>query len=133
MVLWLLEERAGLKNCKATNTGHVQSKASILDKYYKELGTILTIADLKNPEKNFNVDETGVSTEHSSLICARDSSAQSVTPARTYNVTIIGVGNHVPPLCIFVKLQKSEFIESTAPGPCWSWSYTVNKFKFSCF
>ena len=79
---------------------------------------------MKNhPEIFFNIDETGVSTEHSppKIVCAKDSSAQSVTSPRTYNVTLIrggnALGNHVPPYYVFPgKRWNSEFLESAAPG-----------------
>ena len=74
---------------------------------YKELGIILTVNGLKNHPEKINIDETGVSTENSppKIVCAKDSSAQSVISPRTYNVTIIGggraLGNHVPPHNVF--------------------------------
>ena len=114
-----------------------------LDNYFKELGTILTINDLKNhPERVYNVDETGVCTEHSppKIVCARDSSAQSVTSPRTYNVTIIGggnaLGNHVPPYYVFPgKRWNDDFMEGAAAGSDgemltkgWSNSAVFNKY-----
>ena len=74
-----------------------------LDNNFKERGTILTVYDLKIIQKKINFDETGVSTEQSpsKIDCSKDSSAQSVTSPRTYNVTIIkggnALGNQVPP------------------------------------
>ena len=79
---------------------------------------------MKNhPERVYNVDETWVCTEHSppKIVCARNSSAQSVTSPRTYNVTIIGggnaLGNHVPPYYVFPgKRWNDDFMEGAAVG-----------------
>ena len=78
---------------------------------------------MKIIQKIFHIDETGISTERSPLkiVCAKDSSAQSVTSPRTYNVTIIEDGyalcNHVPPCNVFpVKRWNSKFLTSAAPG-----------------
>ena len=63
------------------------------------------------------------STKHSppQIVCDKDSSAQSVTSPRTYNVTIIGggnaLGNHVPSYYVFFRKRwNSDFLESAAPG-----------------
>ena len=94
-----------------------------MDNNFKERGTILTVNDLKNHTEKINIDETGVSNEQSpsKIDCAKDSSAQSVTLPRTYNVTIIrggnALGNHVPPYYVFPgKRWNSEFLENVAPG-----------------
>ena len=42
------------------------ASSGVLNNFYKELGTILTSNNLKDkPERIWNIDETGVSTEHS--------------------------------------------------------------------
>lgn len=92
--------------------------------YFSELNNVLKDHDLLDaPERIFNVDESGLSTEHSppKIVCAQDTTAQAVTSSRTRNVTVIGganaVGNHVPPFYIFPgKRWSQEFLEGAAPG-----------------
>ena len=95
-----------------------------LDNYFRELGTILTTNNLKDhPEKIFNIDGTGISTEHSppKIVCSKESVAQSVTSSRTFNVTIIAggnaLGNHIPPYYVFPgKRWNSDFLHGAPTG-----------------
>ena len=95
-----------------------------LDDYFRELGTFLNNNDLHNhPERIYNVDESGVSTEHSppKIVCAKEAAAQSVTSPKTYNVTISGggsaLGNHIPPYYVFQsKRWSNELLDGAAAG-----------------
>ena len=54
--------------------------------YFDELETVLRDNNLFDaPERIFNVDESGLSTEHipPKIVCAKDETAQSVTSSRT--------------------------------------------------
>ena len=95
-----------------------------LANYFRELGTLLTTYNLKDhPERIFNIDETGISTEHSppKIVCSKDSVAQSVTSPKTFNVTIIAggnaLGNHIPPYYVFPgKRWNSQFLQGAPTG-----------------
>ena len=68
----------------------------MLSKYYTELGNILSTNNLTNkPERIYNIDETGVSTEHSSprIVCHVETNPQAVTSPRGSTVTCIAAGN----------------------------------------
>ena len=76
-----------------------------------------------HPEKIFNIDETGISTEHSppKIVCSKESVAQSVTSSRTFNVIIIAggnaLGNHIPPYYVFPgKRWNSDFLHGAPTG-----------------
>jgi hypothetical protein len=67
-----------------------------LDSYYKNLSTILAKYNLHaKPEHIFNVDETGVTTEHSppKIVCNKETKPQAITSGRSSTVTIIAGGN----------------------------------------
>ncbi|MEW8543568.1 MAG: hypothetical protein AB2693_08525 [Candidatus Thiodiazotropha sp.] len=94
-----------------------------LVKYYRELGTILTSNNLKNkPERIYNIDETGVSTEHNppKVICNKDTKPQSVTSPRGSTVTIIAagnaIGNSVPPYYVFPGQRWNDELLSGSPS-----------------
>ncbi|MES9879448.1 MAG: helix-turn-helix domain-containing protein [Sedimenticola sp.] len=105
----------------------VRAKATseeVLRKYYTELDKVLTENGLKQkPERIWNVDETGMSMEHSpqKVICSKGTIPPGVTSARGKNITIISggnaAGNHLPPYYIFPgKRWNSELLEDTCPG-----------------
>lgn len=95
-----------------------------IDTYFKELGTILTTHDLHDhPERTFNIDETGVSLEHTpgKIVCGKDSVAQCVTSPRSSNVTIVAagnaIGNHVPPFYVFKgKRWNADLLQGATTG-----------------
>jgi len=110
-------QKLGLQRAKTA------SKATI-DRYFEELGSILHRNGLLDaPERIWNVDETGFSTEHSppKIVCAKDAKAQAVTSPRSKNVTMVGginaLGNHAPPFYIFPgKRWQDCFIEGAVAG-----------------
>ena len=59
------------------------------------------------PAQIYNVDETGISTEHTppTIVCGQDVKPQAITSARSSTTTIIAAGNvggnHVPPYYVF--------------------------------
>ena len=71
-----LKRWPNLKVAKPQKLTIVRAKSAsrdTLDKYYKELGTILTNHNLRDkPQNIYNVDESGVSTEHSppKIVCS---------------------------------------------------------------
>jgi hypothetical protein len=95
-----------------------------LDAYYKELGNILSTNNLfDHPERIYNIDETGVSTQHtpSKIVCGKDTVAQSVTSPRSSNVTIIAggnaIGNHIPPYYVFPGARwNADLLSGATPG-----------------
>ena len=81
---------------KLTIVGSKSASQDSLDIYYKELGTILTNHTLRDkPQIIYNVDESGVSTEHSppKIVCSTNTKPQNITSTRSSNVTIIAAGN----------------------------------------
>ena len=97
----------------------------VVDKYFDELGQILTTHGLSDaPDRIWNIDESGFSTEHSppKIVCSRNTKAQAVTSPRTKNVTLIGginaLGNHdAPPFYIFPgKRWDDSFIDGAVAG-----------------
>ncbi|KAJ8310462.1 hypothetical protein KUTeg_012327 [Tegillarca granosa] len=95
-----------------------------INKYYKELGTIMTQYSLHDkPENIYNIDETGFSTEHnpSKVVCNINLKVQAITSPRGSNVTVIGSGNalgrSLPPYYIFPwKKWNPNFLEGTPTG-----------------
>ncbi|XP_060573021.1 uncharacterized protein LOC132730954 [Ruditapes philippinarum] len=96
----------------------------VLDQYFKELCTIISDNGLeRNPERIYNIDETGINTEHAPphIVCDATSQPQAVTSPRSSTVTIIGggnaVGNQIPPYYIFPgKRWNSEFLNGAPTG-----------------
>ena len=95
-----------------------------INNYYSEHGTILKANNLLNkPERIFNIDETGISTEHQppKVVCSTDSNPQAVTSPRSSLVTIIAggnaIGNSIPPYYIFAgKRWNPEFLQNACIG-----------------
>ena len=109
-----------------------------LNKYFKELSSLLTKHNLRNkPSRIFNVDETGISTEHSppTVVYNKESKPQAITSARSATVTIIAggnaTGNHIPSYYIFPsKRWNDALLNDAAPGSdgemsVTGWSNTV--------
>ena len=96
----------------------------MLSKYYTELGNILSTNNLTNkPERIFNIDETGVSTEHSPprIVCNVETNPQAVTSPRGSTDTCIAagnaLGNSVPPFYVFPGVRwNNSFVEGAATG-----------------
>ncbi|XP_053408884.1 uncharacterized protein LOC128559893 [Mercenaria mercenaria] len=95
-----------------------------IDNYFNELRGILSDNGLLNhPERIFNIDETGISTQHTppNIVCGRETKPQAVTSPKSSNVTIIGganaLGNFVPPFYVFPgKRWNEKFIEGAPQG-----------------
>ena len=95
-----------------------------LDKYYKELSLVLTSNGLNDKHQNiYNVDETGVNTEHSppKVVCDKSTIPQNITSNRSSTITIIvsgnALGNSVPPYFVFPSQRwNEEFLEGACPG-----------------
>ena len=95
-----------------------------LNNYYKELGTILNNNGLRDkPQNIYNIDETGVSTEHNApkVVCDSSIKPQNITSTRSSTVTIIAsgnaLGNSIPPYYIFPgQSWNEEFLKGSCPG-----------------
>ena len=95
-----------------------------LDCYYKELSSIMFTHNLNDhPERIFNVDETGINTEHTppKIVCNKNTKPQAVTSTRSATITIIAggnaLGNYIPPYYIFPgKRWNPEFLTGCLPG-----------------
>ena len=116
-----------LKIAKPQKLALLRAKATsreVLDQYYKELGTILTSNNLVNkPERIYNIDETGISTEHSppKIVCGKDTNPQSVTSPRGSTITVIAsgnaLGNSIPPYYVFQGQRWNEdLLKGSCPG-----------------
>ena len=75
------------------------SSRDIISQYYQELGTLLTTNDLKT----YNIDETGIPTDHTppKIVCDKNINSKSVTSPRCTLTTVIAagnaLGNSIPP------------------------------------
>ena len=122
----LLKRWPELKMVKPQKLHIARAKSAskeIIDKYFKELGTILRENDLMDaPERIFNIDETGISTEHSPprIVCSKATDPQAVTSPKSSNVTIIAganaLGNHIPPFYVFPGKRWVDELLSGAPA-----------------
>ena len=116
-----LKRWPNLKVAKPQKLTIVRAKSASRDtlgKYYKELGTILTNHNLRDkPQNIYNVDESGVSTEHSppKTVCSTNTKTQNITSTRSSNVTIIAAGNALGnsvPHTIFFQVSDGTLISS---------------------
>ena len=123
----MLKRWPELKLVKPQKLSMSRAKAAsqeTLNKYFKELSSLLTKHNLRNkPSRFFNVDETGIATEHSppKVVCNKESKPQAITSARSATVTIIAggnaTGNHILPYYIFPgKRWNDPFLNDAAPG-----------------
>lgn len=94
-----------------------------IDKYFKELSALMTKHNLhEKPEKIYNVDETGINSEHSppKIVCSKDTKAQAITSPRSSLTTIIAagnaVGNYIPPYYIFAGKRFNNDLLNGAPA-----------------
>ena len=83
--------------------------------YFTELGKILDKYNLKDkPNRIFNIDEKGLSTEHKPqrIVSGSHFKAQAITGGRSQTTTVIGggngVGQQVPPFFIFPGKRMQE-------------------------
>ena len=75
------------------------------------------------PWKIFNIDETGVNTEHSppKIVCKKDTIPQNITSSRSDTVTVIAAGNaagqSIPPYYVFPGMRWNEdFLKGSSTG-----------------
>ena len=94
------------------------------------------------PQNIYNVDESGVLTEHSppKTVCSTNTKPQNITSTRSSNVTIIAagnaLGNSVPPYYIFPGQRwNPDFLHGACPGAAgemskkgWSKSETFHNY-----
>ena len=126
-----LKRWPNLKVAKPQKLTIVRAKSAsrdTLDKYYIELGTILTNHNLRDkPQNIYNFDESGVSTEHSppKIVCSTNTKPQNSTSTRSSNVTIIAavnaLGNSVPHT-IFFQVSDGTLISSAGEMSKKGWS-----------
>jgi hypothetical protein len=61
------------------------------------------------PERIFNIDETGINTEHSPprIVCDKSTKPQDISSTRSAAISIIAggnaLGNYLPPYYIFIE------------------------------
>ena len=104
--------------------------------YYERLENILMKYDLKDaPERVYNVDEKGISTNHRvpKVVSCVKLKPQTVVSNR-FNITVIGCGNaagtQIPPYFVFPgKRMNAEYLQNTTVGSAGSvsesdWSNT---------
>ena len=117
---------SNLKFAKPQKLKAIRAKSAsrkTLDKYYKEIGTILTNHNLKNkPQNIYHIDDTGVSTEHNppKVVCNTNSKPQNITSPRSSNVAIIAAGNVLgnsgPPYYVFPGQRwNPDFLSGACP------------------
>ncbi|XP_062586317.1 uncharacterized protein LOC134247943 [Saccostrea cucullata] len=108
-----------LSMARAKNASPEKMKA-----YFKELSTILTKHELADkPNQIFNIDETGISTDHSppKIVCGKDVNPRSITSPRSSTITIIAGGNaaghFLPPFYVFPgKRWNADFLNVAISG-----------------
>jgi hypothetical protein len=106
-----------------TNTAQTASREKIVS-YYKEKSTILTMNKIRDkPERIFNIDETGINTEHSPprIVCDKSTKPQDISSTRSAAISIIAggnsLGNYLPPYYIFPRKRwNPEFVNGSLPG-----------------
>lgn len=122
-----LKRWPGLKVAKPQKLSLLRAQYAsreVIDAYFKELSTIMTVNNLKDkPERLYNMDETGINTEHAppKIVCDALCQPQAVTSPRSSLVTIIGggnaIGNHIPPYYVFAgKRWNDLFLDGAPPG-----------------
>ena len=112
-----LPQKLSISRAKAASEEQINS-------YFNDLGAILTKHKLSDrPECIYNIEETGVSTEHSprKIVCSKGTTAQCVTSPRSSNVTIIAggnaIGNQIPPYFVFPgKRWNKDLMNGATPG-----------------
>ncbi|XP_052809384.1 uncharacterized protein LOC128237844 [Mya arenaria] len=96
----------------------------VLNNYFKELDKVLKAHNLhESPESIWNIDESGLQTEHSprKILCMQGEKANTVTSNRGQTVTLTGCGSasgvHVPPYYVFPgKRWNENLIDGATPG-----------------
>jgi hypothetical protein len=127
MVLRFLKHWPDLQIVKPQKLSIARAQAASrekIDSYYKEKSTILTMNTIRDkPERIFNIDETGINTEHSPprIVCDKSTKPQDISSTRLAAITIIAggnaLGNYLPPYYIFPgKRWNPEFVNCSLPG-----------------
>jgi hypothetical protein len=111
-----------LKTVKPQKLSIARAKSTsreTLESYFNELDSVLTSNNIKDkPHKIYNIDETGVNSEHSppKIVCRKDTTPQNITSARSSTVTVIASGNaagqSIPP----GQRWNDEFLKGACPG-----------------
>ncbi|WAR25274.1 hypothetical protein MAR_010978 [Mya arenaria] len=96
----------------------------VLNNYFKVLDKVLKAHNLhESPESIWNIDETGLQTEHTprKILCMQGEKANTVTSNRGQIVTLIGCGSaagvHVPSYYVFPgKRWNENLMDGATPG-----------------
>ena len=82
---------------------------------------------MEAPQRTYNLDETGIGTEHAppKIMCSKERNPQAVASERSANVTIIAgvnvIGNYIPPFYVFPgKRWMDELLEDAPTGSIWT-------------
>ena len=129
------KRKSDLKTVKPQKLSIPRAKSAsreTLDNYYKELEVVLSVNNIKDkPWKIFNIDETGVNTEHSppKIVCKKDTVPQNITSSRSATVTVIAAGNaagqSIPPYYVFPGVRWNEdFLKGSPTGSAGEMSKT---------
>ena len=116
-----------MKALKPRSLSMIRAKAvsrEVIENYYNNLEQILNKYELSDkPHRIFNIDETGISPEHSppSIIGPRGTTVPAITSVRFGTTTVISscnaTGQSVPPFFVFKGKRASEDLLSGAlPG-----------------
>lgn len=122
-----LKRHPDLKGLKPRSLTLTRAKAvseDVIDNYYTELKRVLDTYNLHDkPHRIMNIDETGISPEHSppNIIGLRGTSVPAVTSPRGANTTVIAccsaTGISIPPFFVFKgKRQTDELANGALPG-----------------
>ena len=113
-----LKRWPSLKLCKPRKLEWVRAKSAngtVIDNYYNELEKVLLENNLLDkPQLVYNLDETGISTEHAPtrVISQIGSKTQAVVSPKNGTTTIISCGNAagtaIPPFFVFKGKQMNE-------------------------
>ena len=120
--------------CKPLSLAAARAYVSreVIDHYSAELNNTLEKYGLKDkPHLIYNVDETGVNTEHKPprAIGKKHTKMQAVTSPRSSNITVIACGNAMgtclPPYLVYPgKRMQPHYLEGATPGPFSFLSFT---------
>ena len=100
------------------------TSASVINKYFEELDTVLTKYNLKNnPHLIFNIDEKGISQNHVPpyVVGGSDYPVQAVTNGKSQTTTILGCGSAggqmIPPYFVFAgHRMMADLLKDSIPG-----------------
>lgn len=110
-------QKLSIQRAKATSE-------PVLKAYFTELENVLTSNGLLDQPANiWNLDETGIVTEHSptNVLCLKGNKPQAISSSRGKTVTIIAggnaAGNRIPPFYVFPgKRWMDDLLQDASPG-----------------